>query len=301
MTISVLHTGNFIVDQYVEVNDFPKAEQDTTARFGQKFLGAGFNSMKALALNNIKVTALSPLGNDANAEFARKSIAQYPIQAPVSKPGNQGYDLVFTRPDGEKAFCTFPGVESQLQVSDVQELNLPYSKFSALYFSGYSLLEPNLIEVHRYLIDQFVSANLQPQSSNANPKTSPLLIANPVTKPIIFLDVSPHIASLPTPALELIDTLFAYQPMISANQIEAEKFVNIFGVVPTITRLGSKGFDYANRVTAAEPVKVVDTSGAGDAFNGTFLAKLLQNLSPETAGQLANQYAAQIVGKFGPN
>jgi sugar/nucleoside kinase (ribokinase family) len=50
---------------------------------------------------------------------------------------------------------------------------------------------------------------------------------------------------------------------------------------------------------AGEPTRVIDTTGAGDAFAGGFLFGLLKNLPLEAAARLANRLAAAIVGVEG--
>jgi sugar/nucleoside kinase (ribokinase family) len=50
---------------------------------------------------------------------------------------------------------------------------------------------------------------------------------------------------------------------------------------------------------AATPVQAVDTNGAGDMFAGCFLYAITHGHSAETAAQLANRAAAQVVSQHG--
>lgn len=50
---------------------------------------------------------------------------------------------------------------------------------------------------------------------------------------------------------------------------------------------------------AAEPAKVVDTAGAGDAFNGAYLAARLTGESPEAAARAGLALAAKVIGRRG--
>lgn len=50
----------------------------------------------------------------------------------------------------------------------------------------------------------------------------------------------------------------------------------------------------------ANPVKAVDTNGAGDMFAGAFLYALSQDLGYDTAGRFASLAAAKVVYQYGP-
>jgi len=72
-----------------------------------------------------------------------------------------------------------------------------------------------------------------------------------------------------------------------------------------IVRSGGSGCVLALRdgtVTTilAPPVTAVDTTGAGDAHSGVFLAGLAKGLSPQDAARRANAAAALAVTRPGP-
>ncbi|MEM7642540.1 MAG: sugar kinase [Pseudomonadota bacterium] len=50
---------------------------------------------------------------------------------------------------------------------------------------------------------------------------------------------------------------------------------------------------------AAEPARVVDTSGAGDSFSGTYLAARLMGQGPDASARAAHKVAAGVIGRFG--
>jgi 2-dehydro-3-deoxygluconokinase len=60
----------------------------------------------------------------------------------------------------------------------------------------------------------------------------------------------------------------------------------------------ASGNEYA-QLSCPVPQKVVDTSGAGDAFNGAYLGERLQGLSPEQAAQVALRVASRVVTHIG--
>ncbi len=58
------------------------------------------------------------------------------------------------------------------------------------------------------------------------------------------------------------------------------------------------GKDYIK--IAPNPVKAVDTLGAGDLFAGSFLYGITNGMSFKEAGDLASAASSRVVGKFGP-
>ena len=60
-------------------------------------------------------------------------------------------------------------------------------------------------------------------------------------------------------------------------------------------------YDGANLIEiAANPVKAVDTNGAGDMFAGAFMYGITHGYNFEAAGKLASFASSQIVSQFGP-
>jgi len=54
-----------------------------------------------------------------------------------------------------------------------------------------------------------------------------------------------------------------------------------------------------NRLPSPSVERVIDTSGAGDAFNGAYLANRLRGSSPDEAAQAALRVASRVVTHAG--
>jgi sugar/nucleoside kinase (ribokinase family) len=84
---------------------------------------------------------------------------------------------------------------------------------------------------------------------------------------------------------------------------EAIDVIRTFAKTFAIT-LGAKGavvYDGSNLISIdANPVKAVDTNGAGDLFAGAFMYGLTHGKSFEEAGILASKASSIIVSQFGP-
>ncbi|MBN1623179.1 MAG: ribokinase [Clostridia bacterium] len=124
----------------------------------------------------------------------------------------------------------------------------------------------------------------------------------------------------PAPAQKIDDKYYRMIDYITPNEIEAEILTgiktdseenikaaaeNLFkkGVRNVIITLGKQGVYIKNSImngkVPAYNVKTVDTTGAGDAFNGCFAAGLLEGMTIDEAADFANAGAALSVTKPG--
>ena len=124
----------------------------------------------------------------------------------------------------------------------------------------------------------------------------------------------------PAPACALPESIFGCVDYITPNETEAELLTGIAvtdrasasraadvflgkGVKNVIITLGKNGY-YAKNAREeiagrAVPADVVDTTGAGDAFNGGFVAALAENKSLREALRFANAVGGLAVEKIG--
>ncbi|MBE6871335.1 MAG: ribokinase [Ruminococcaceae bacterium] len=124
----------------------------------------------------------------------------------------------------------------------------------------------------------------------------------------------------PAPFQDIPDDLFSHIDYITPNETEAEFFTGIpvktqadaqkaadalikKGVKNVVITLGKLGAFYTNGTTsllvAPPTVKAVDTTGAGDAFNGGLAVALAEGADIESALKFANATAAISVTNKG--
>ena len=124
----------------------------------------------------------------------------------------------------------------------------------------------------------------------------------------------------PAPACSLPEELFQYFSILTPNQIEAQRITGIkvdslenaeqaarqifqMGVANVIITLGKEGAYLYNQHTAqlipSVPVEAVDTTAAGDTFNGALAVALSQGKELVTAITFANLAASVTVTRQG--
>ena len=124
----------------------------------------------------------------------------------------------------------------------------------------------------------------------------------------------------PAPAQKLLDELLSVLHIITPNEIEAELLSGIKvsdtpsekaaaealrqkGVDIVIITMGSQGAyvlsDELDELIPVQKVKVVDTTAAGDTFNGALVVALSEGKALKAAIEFANRAAAYSVGILG--
>tara|TARA_B100001142_G_scaffold265426_1_gene269479 strand:- start:198 stop:1094 length:897 start_codon:yes stop_codon:yes gene_type:complete len=124
----------------------------------------------------------------------------------------------------------------------------------------------------------------------------------------------------PAPACKLSNDFFNLVDYFTPNEIEAEFYTGVkitdqndakvsakklidMGIKKVIITLGEKGLFYSDGkeeiYMKASPDKAVDTTGAGDAFNGAFSFALLKGKKIKDCLEMANKVAGISTKKLG--
>ena len=198
--------------------------------------------------------------------------------------------LIFVTPDAQRTMQTFLGATTQLGPEDV---NMDYiTSSTVVYLEGYLWDQPNAKKAMR-------DAAIKAQESGA--------------KVSLTLSDSFCVARFRDEFLELaekhVDILFANEgEILSLYQTDnfdtALQQVRKHCEIAALTR-SEKGSvvvndDEVHIIDAVKGVKVVDTTGAGDAYAAGFLYAYTQGLDLATCGKLGSAMAAKVISHFGP-
>jgi sugar/nucleoside kinase (ribokinase family) len=287
----LVFAGEAIVDVVMRVPGLPPRGGDLLATSAEVAVGGGFNVMAAAARQGLPVLYAGGHGTGHWGDLVRAALAAEGIGLlrPPDPAADTGFDVALVEPDAERTFVTALGAEAVSGPGGWDAIAA--GPGDAVYVSGYGLVAPG-----------------------SGPDLGRWAAALPPTV-LLFVDPGPLVAQIPP---EVLDPVLARCDWLSCNAREAALLTGVTAreAVPlllaraaranVIVRLGPDGCLLATRDEDASDhipapaVHAVDSTGAGDAHAGVFLAALADGLSPAEAARRANAAAALAVTRPGP-
>lgn len=280
--------GSSNTDMVIKANRIPKPGE--TILGGDFFMnqgGKGANQAVAASRLGARVAFVSKLGKDIFGNQAIESLEKENINTSyvaVSQSMPSGIANIILGESGENSIVVAPGANYDLNKEDVDKA------FTDLREAKMVLLQLEIpLEIAEYVIS----------------------LGSSMGKKIILN---------PAPAYDLSDKIFSSLFVITPNETEAELLTGIKvtdeesahkaalqlrnkGVENVVITMGSKGaYLYTNTVQKlleTSKVKAVDTTGAGDTFNGAFASALLKGMDIQQSVCFANKAAAIAVTRLG--
>ncbi len=280
--------GSINVDHVIRVPYFPKAGETLTG-YGYQIAygGKGANQAVAAARVGAKVSFIGAIGDDQIGQTMKQAFEQ------------DGIDT--------SAICVIPNQATGLamiQVADSGENSIVISA------GANADLSEALVEQHKSHIEQADILLMQLES--------PLQAVTLATK--FAKTAGVKVVLNPAPAQPLPDSLLSHIDIITPNETEAEILTGIkvtdeqtaavaanhfhqLGIETVLITLGSKGVYYSEKgqgeIIPGFRVDAVDTTAAGDTFNGAFVTALLEGKSAKDAIRFAHAAAAISVTRMG--
>jgi len=278
----ILVLGSSNTDMIIKLDRIPRpGETILGGAFVTAAGGKGANQAVGAARAGGQVTFIARVGQDmfgkqAIAGFVRDGInVKYVFR---DKTNPSGVALIFVAKDGENSIAVAGGANAKLSPADVRKAKAAFAGASVLVMQ----LETSLETVQ-------VAADLAT-------KAGVRVILNPA------------------PAQPLPDSLLKRVSILTPNETEAELLtgstgedaatkLRARGVATVILTLGARGALIADasgtRLVPGFKVKAVDTTAAGDIFNGSLAVALAEGKSLEEAVRFANAAAAISVTRLG--
>lgn len=281
--------GSFVVDLMARAPHLPvPGETVKGSVFKMGPGGKGFNQGVAAHKAGAKVNMITKLGKDEFAQVALKAMDELGMDAShvfYTEEVETGAALISVdEHTSQNAIVVVLGACNTINDQDIQSVE-------------------QLIMCSEYLITQLET------NVDAIQKVVDIAYANQVS---VILN--------PAPIQKISDELLAKVDYITPNEVEAEILTGICisdeenalkaaewffskGVKNVIITLGERGVFVAtpreHRLILAKVVKAIDTTGAGDAFNGGLVTALAEGKDIWQACEFANVLAALSVQKLG--
>lgn len=284
----ILVIGSANIDMVIKTDNFPDpGETIIGGSFFQSQGGKGANQAVAAARLGGNVNFVARVGNDdfgvqAVNEYKKDQICTDYIK--VDNEKHTGVALISVNGEGENKIIVAPGANIGFTAEDIHEIeNL--------------ILEAEIVLVQLEIPIETIGHILKiAQKSN--------------TKVILN----------PAPAQNLPEWYYKDLFLITPNKTEVEQLTNLsidgndsmleaanklksFGVKNIIITLGSEGAylltENFSGLIPATKVKAIDTTGAGDVFNGALAAALTNGKDWESSVRFASDAAAISVTKIG--
>lgn len=280
--------GSVNADHILQVEAFPRPGE-TVSGHGYKVVSGGKGANQAVAAGRLgaDISLIACVGDDA---FGKNSITSFEVDGihtdgvTMMPDTPTGVAIIYVNAEGENTIGISPEANARLL--------------------------PEIVEPHLGLLEEADALLMQLET------------------PLITIELMAKIAHLagkrvilnPAPAHPLPDSLLAHVTMITPNETETEVLTGIAvnteddarkaaavfhekGVEQVVITLGSKGAFISDssgmRILEGFVVRPVDTTAAGDVFNGALVTALLEGKEMNDAVRFAHGAAAIAVTRLG--
>lgn len=285
----IIGPGSLIVDVTGFAPHLPVAGETTkgsTLRFGPG--GKGSNQMTAAHRAGSEVKIISRRGDDVLGQILKK---HYQTE-------RMSEEYIYVDPDGESGSALI-----EIDESDAQ------NRIIVIFAANDLVTGENVLAAEKDFAD--CDAVLTQFETTIDAVVAAKKLAKKYGKPFILN---------PAPFIDVPKELFDGVDYITPNETEAEQFTGVtvdsiegcraaaakffeMGVKHVVITLGVRGVYYTDGSTEltvpAIKVKAVETTGAGDAFNGGFSTAIAEGLPVDVALKFATCTSAISVTRLG--
>ena len=299
--LDVVGCGSMVVDLFYRTPRIIRADEKVILDADARGVAIEQASVGGVVLNHLgwaRVLGLETgifgkMGDDRNGEFLRDGMESLGIRHHLTLDGSaSSYATVFVDPAGNRAIYMMRGATAELKASEIRARHGAFIKNARIVSTEISQLPLKTVIAilklaREHSIPTVLDLDVPPSDAISTLGTRAELDQ--------ALKLATYLKPAKGAARELAE---GNDPLKMAEQIRAR-----YGNDAVIMTAGANGCaisagDASVRVPAFK-VKVVDTTGAGDAFLGGVLAGLLWKLKWPEIGRLANASAAIGIGRLG--
>ncbi|MDO8480517.1 MAG: carbohydrate kinase family protein [Nanoarchaeota archaeon] len=247
--------------------------------------GGGTNVAVALSRLGLQPAYFGAVGDDANAGLILDALKKDRVDTHlvVSKKGKSGYSIILDSIEHDRTILTHKGVNNDLRPSDVKkaELKAKWFYFSAMMEQSFSVLE----DLAKFAKRSGIKVAFNPSSYLAEKGAGFLkTVLSATTLLVLNKEESELIAG-------------------AGKTEDVAQRLHLLGPEYVVITDGKNGaycsYDGTMYFAPTHHVKVVETTGAGDAFASTFLAGLILGADASYSLALATTNAESVVTHHG--
>jgi ribokinase len=280
--------GALNVDKLFKVNEIVCAEEEGfIINCEEACGGSAANTIVGLARLSCKVGFIGKLATDREGKMLIENFCKESVKTDgiiQARKGRSGTAMGFVDKKGERALYVDPGVNDAIEFNEINREYALQAKFLHLT----SFVGEKSFETQKKLVETLpksIKVSLDPGELYARKGMKTL---EPMIRCTFVL----------MPSLKEIKLLTGTSDYKKGAEVLLEKGVGIVAV-----KLGSKGCYVTDgkekHLIEAFKVKVVDTTGAGDAFCAGFLYGLINDKNLLECGRIGNFVASRCIMKIG--
>lgn len=285
--MDVIGFGALNLDKVYRVNRIPGIEDEVFVKDVEVHPGgSAANTIVGLSRLGMKTGYIGKVGKDEDGKFLLEDLKREGVDTHnvIVEDGRTGNALILVDDNGNRAIIVDPGVNDTIRFD---EIDLDFvSKFKVLHLTSFICkLSDESFKSQKKLVKMFEGyISFDPGIIYAQRGIDEL-------KPILT-----HVDILLLNKTEI-------EELTGLNYRDgASELINM-GISVVVVKLGEDGCyitDGSKEIAVPSfKVEVVDTTGAGDAFNAGFLYGFLKGKDLEECGRLGNLVASKCIQKLG--
>lgn len=277
-----LTVGDLVTDAVVWAGERLHRGSDTPARITHARGGSAANVAVAVAHSGFASTFVGQVGDDARGRGLVEELAAEGVTTRVRHDGTTGTIVVLVDADGERSFLSDRGASTNLSSVDENLLD----GVDWLHIPGYSFMAGALSDTCHTLIGEAVERSIP-----------------------ISMSTSSESALIDFGREQFLELIRAVEPtLVVANRDEARLLLRDEQQFPkttwTVVTHGQRPTVITHRNgeqrrISPPPVDAVDSTGAGDAFTGGFIASMLHGETAIEAVNAGHRLAARTLQEPG--
>jgi ribokinase len=285
----IVVVGSINADLVATVEHIPLAGETITGTSFQIHPGGkGANQAVAVARLGYPVKMIGRLGNDAYGELLKSHLndAGVDTSSVQTTKGSSGTALILVSSAGENCIVVIPGANALVTAADI-DANIATIREAGMVLAQLEIPIETVVHLAEVCSREGIPLVLDP--------------APAVTLPRALLECVTWFTPNETEAAFFVRDLAIAAPSESSSEIATA--LRATGPKAVVLKLGSRGAFLSSETTEAQvasfPVKAIDSTAAGDTFNGAFATGLMMGKTEAESARFAAAAAAISVTRAG--